>query len=248
MNILLAEDNNLSRELLRRIIESNGQHTTALAQDGEEAAALLGDASKHFDVCIFDIYMPKKTGLELVKDMRADERLKRTAVILCTTADDRQTVQKAASLGVAHYIVKPYIRTVVLNKLQQIANEIGEVGALEDPNLVCERLGIEHDMHRSLLQALVTDLDEWCARLRGTLDPVEVEKLFLRGRGIRGSCLNLGAKHAVTQIIKIETVLQDFLSQQANSGAALPLPLLQAPLEELERNIKLVGKQIKAAA
>jgi two-component system chemotaxis response regulator CheY len=247
MNILIAEDDNLSRELLRRIVEFDGHHTAALARDGVEAWSLLGDTATAFNACIFDIYMPQKSGLTLVEDMRKEERLRRIPVILCTAADDLQTVKRAAALGVHHYIVKPYNRAVVLGKLGHIAGEVADDGTLENPETVCARLGIEGDTRRAMLETLVGEAAGWCAALREAKDRAQVEDLAIRGRGIRGSCLNLGAKRAAAQINAVETLLHDFLGRPAEAGAALPAPVTSA-LADLEKAIEAVAGRVKAAA
>jgi two-component system chemotaxis response regulator CheY len=246
MNILLAEDDKISRDLLRRIVESEGQHTVTAAHDGEEAWAILSDPAKSFDVCIFDIYMPKLSGLELVERMRAGDTHKSTAIILCTAVHDRATVQRAAALGVSHYVIKPYSRTLMLDKLGQIGRGLVDDDVLESPEVVCRRLGIEADMHRVMLAALVEDVEEWSGLLRGTADPAEVQQLFLRGRGIRGSCLSLGARRAPQYLNAIETVLQAFLA--APSEGEFPQAKMTVLLDDLDREIHLVGDRVKAPA
>ena len=58
MNILIAEDDDISRDLLHRILEREADCALTMAEDGEKAWALLNDPAQHFDVGIFDLMMP----------------------------------------------------------------------------------------------------------------------------------------------------------------------------------------------
>lgn|GEM_PF-4070940 len=83
MWVLLGEDNNISRELPRRIIESDSVHVVAPAQDGVEAWGLLSDAANEFDVCIFDIFMPKLNGLLLLEKEKSANGVFEDPTVVC---------------------------------------------------------------------------------------------------------------------------------------------------------------------
>jgi CheY-like chemotaxis protein len=248
MNILIAEDDSLSSALLRRIVEFDGRHTVTVARDGCEAWTALNDPAKAFDVCIVDVFMPQKDGLKLVEEMRGDGRLKAVPVILCTAADDLQTVKKAASLGVSHYIVKPFSRAVILGKLSHIGGAVPDDGTLENPEAVCTRLGIDGDARRTMLASLVDEVEGWCRRLREAKERVQVADLAILGTGLRGACLNLGAKSAAAQIHRVHAALKEFLGRPAEAGAAPPPETLEAALGPLEADLQRIGGRVKAAA
>ena len=63
MNILIAEDDDISRDLLRRILEREPEYTLTLTSDGEKAWAQLTDPAQRFDLGIFDLMMPRLSGL-----------------------------------------------------------------------------------------------------------------------------------------------------------------------------------------
>jgi YesN/AraC family two-component response regulator len=247
MNILIAEDDNLSRELLRRIVEFDGQNKVTVARDGCEAWSLLRDPATRFDVCIIDVYMPQKDGLNLVEEMRGDGRLKGTPVILCTSADDLQTVKKAASLGVNHYIIKPYSRAVILGKLHQIGGALADDGALENSETVCTRLGIDVEMRRTLLTNLADEVEGWCRKLRSARERGQIEALLTFGLGLRGACLNLGARRTAAQIKWIESTLKESMNGSGEAAAG-PAPDALLALGELERDVHLVCGRVKSAA
>ncbi len=238
MHILVAEDDKVSRELLRRMLESDGRHTLALATDGAEAWKLLADPAQAFDVCVTDISMPGLDGLELAGRIRADARLARLPVVLCTAANDRASVQRAAGLAVSGYIVKPYTRNRVVDQLQRIeaalrAPDANAPGKLEDEAIICDRLGIDAETRRTLLQSMLGDVREWLGQLPAQAARGEVEPVLLRAAGFKGACLSLGAVRAA----QLLSALQSALPFQANP------PVLQ----ELEQEIALLGDRLGVA-
>jgi CheY-like chemotaxis protein len=244
MHILVAEDDKVSRELLRRMLEAEQKHELALVTDGEEAWKLLSDPASSFDVCILDIQMPTLDGLELASRIRANERLARLPIILCTASNDRATVSRAAGLAVSGYIVKPFARNRVVEKLTQIEGEIKAVvpeapaSVLEEGAIVCQRLGIDPDTHRTLLQAMLGDMREWIAQLRANPDTPELEKLLVRANGLKGACLSLGAGRTAQHLDKIR------------SSSPTPDEKREAALLGLEKDISLIEEHlhIQAAA
>lgn len=196
MRILIAEDDNASRELLRRMLQSDRRFDLALAADGLEAWKILDNPDQTVDVCILDIQMPGLDGLELTSRLRSSRRLGRMPVILCTASKDRATVQRAAGLAVAGYIVKPYTREHVLEKIGQLKLDRpadAEPPALEDRVTVCRRLGIDGEALGGLLQAAVADLREWISVARTSGEGPARAELTNRAKGLRGTCLSLGA-------------------------------------------------------
>jgi two-component system chemotaxis response regulator CheY len=238
MHILVAEDDKVSRELLRRMLETEQRHVLVLAADGEEAWKLLSDPASAFGACILDIQMPGVDGLELAGRIRADARLARLPIILCTAANDRATVRRAAGLAVSGYIVKPYTRSRVVEKLAQIEGGASanpaepSVGTLEESAVVCQRLGIDADTHRALLQAMLGDMREWTARLRNAPAAPELEKLLMQANGLKGASLSLGAMRAAQLLEKIQ------------SPSPAPVENRGAALDALEKEIVLLDGRL----
>ncbi len=240
MHILVAEDDKVSRELLRRMLESERKHTLVLASDGEEAWNHLLDPSQAFDACIMDIQMPGLDGLEVAGRIRENERLARIPIILCTATNDRASVQRAAGLSVSGYIVKPYTRNRVMDQLHKIEEarvaDTGDVpGKLEDETIVCGRLGIDGETRRALLHAMLGDMREWLSQMRDPANASGMAKLLVRATGFKGACLSLGALRAAQQLSGLQGSLP-------SSGS----PPEQA-LKELEKEVALLGERLGAA-
>jgi two-component system chemotaxis response regulator CheY len=244
MNILVADDDKVSRELLRRILESNGSHTVTLATDGEEAWWLLRDATHHFDLCILDIMMPRADGLDVVERMRTTEWLKATPVILCSSANDRPTVERAALLSVSHYIVKPYTKAIVLEKVHLVERALSTEDALEDRTIICERLGVDAETCQTLLDSLVADVQDWLANARRAPSPNELQKLAVRANGLKGACLSLGAPRLAHQLREVETVFTVPEKQGLPDSFAPTQSELIEQLDALEKEITRVVEQL----
>lgn len=120
MKILIADDESLYRELLAAIIAQWPEHQATAVDNGLDAWQLLDDPRRFFDAVFLDIKMPGLTGLEVLKKVKANPLLQNTAIIVCTSQNDRETISKAIQLGAKHFIVKPCTETTVADKLRAI--------------------------------------------------------------------------------------------------------------------------------
>ena len=248
MQILLVEDDAITRDLLRRMIEREARDGVTFAEDGEAAWQVLAQADKSFDACVLDMCMPRLGGLDLLARMRGSERLRRIQVVFCTAIHDRATVRRAGELGVSHYLVKPVSRAALLERLRQVRASLDNECVLEAEPVVCRRLGIDEVIYRVMLQAVISDASAWCADLRSSANPDEARKLFVRGRGIKGSCLNLGAIRTAERLAAIEEAIQASLAAPDGAEAAFPGPKILGLSVEFERHIQLISEKSRAAA
>ncbi len=126
MKILVVEDEPVSREVLRTILAANPGFHVTLADNGQDAWALLDDPSRYFDVVFLDIVMPDPDGLEILSRIRSSPLHRGLQVIMCTSSNDRSTVIKAIQLGAQHYMVKPATEAGVMGKLRLIQPSLPE--------------------------------------------------------------------------------------------------------------------------
>jgi CheY-like chemotaxis protein len=208
MKILIADDDRISRLLIQRILESDGGHSLTVANDGEEAWQQLLASPEPFDVCMLDIMMPRLDGLGLITRMRANSRFKNLPVILCTALNDRTTVQKAVLLSVTQYIVKPYTRANVVEKVHLVHSSMAGHQSLEEGSVVCARLGVDSETYRTLMESLLEDAREWTELLLSTRSLAGQQALLVRLNGLKGSALSLGARDLATQLRVAEETLE----------------------------------------
>jgi len=129
LQILIVEDEFISRILLKEILEPFGN--CHLATDGKEALAML-EASyvseeKRYDLVCLDIMMPQLSGHEVLKKMRNIEDSlgikgdKATKVVMVTALDDAQNVMEAVSVGRCQaYLTKPVSRSRIEEQLTKL--------------------------------------------------------------------------------------------------------------------------------
>lgn len=120
--ILLAEDTEITRSILRKILEKLGYRKITEVSNGNQALTAIREslASNHpFGIIIADWNMPELNGLELLKHINAIPSLKGTAFILLTSNTEKEQVIEAIKSGVAMYMAKPFTATTIEKKLRE---------------------------------------------------------------------------------------------------------------------------------
>lgn len=115
-SILLVEDNRDDVELtVMALTEAKITNPVVVARDGVEALDyLLGtgthagrDASEQPVVVLLDIKLPRLNGIDVLKRMRADERTRRTPVVMLTSSTEHTDIAQTYDLGANSYVQKP---------------------------------------------------------------------------------------------------------------------------------------------
>lgn len=115
MVVMVVEDNPVSARLLEGILHAAG-HDVVTAASRSAALALVGSHGEiHLVVC--DIELPDGSGLDLVVEMKSNPTYARVPVIMCTGADDPQTVRAAIDAGCASYLLKPVNAARLLDRV-----------------------------------------------------------------------------------------------------------------------------------
>ncbi len=122
--ILVAEDNAISQLMLLRILASEPGYEVQAAGDGKSAWAMV-QQEPTFDLCIFDVMMPQMSGIDVLRRMREDERLKSIPVMLCSALRDRDTIKQGADLGIEYYVLKPFQAPLVLEQVAKALKGLG---------------------------------------------------------------------------------------------------------------------------
>jgi two-component system chemotaxis response regulator CheY len=118
MKILVVDDFSTMRRIVRNILKQLGFTNIEEAEDGDVALEKLKEGL--FDFVITDWNMPNMTGLDLLKNIRADQKLKDTPVLIVTAEAEKENVVQAAQAGVNDYIVKPFTADVLQKKIERI--------------------------------------------------------------------------------------------------------------------------------
>ncbi len=246
MNILVAEDDRMSREMLTRMIESDEAYQVTAAADGEEAWKVLCDGTQQFDVGIFDINMPRIDGFQLLERIRATPSLRNLKAMLCTAAADRTTVERASGLAVSHYLVKPYNKAVILGKLKIMRAELTRLG-VENRDELLKRLGMDVEIYGVLVTALLDNMSEWVTNARYTSDLTKFAQLTRRTEGFRGASATFGLTSVVSRLDEVEfTLVSDSAASQGQQSPLL-LSQIMPIFEQLDEELKRVRRYLELA-
>lgn len=118
MQILIVDDFSTMRRIVRNLLNELGFQNTTEADDGSTAIPVL--ESKHIDLVVLDWNMPKMPGIELLKWIRANEKLAKLPVLMVTAEAKREQIVEAAEAGVNGYVVKPFTAATLQAKLERI--------------------------------------------------------------------------------------------------------------------------------
>jgi len=118
MPILVVDDQRTMTRIIRNLLKQNDFINTDEASNGEEALSKL--AAGDFGLVISDWNMEPMTGLELLRKLRADEKLKATPFIMVTAESKPENVLAAKEAGVSNYIVKPFNAQTLMDKIQKV--------------------------------------------------------------------------------------------------------------------------------
>ncbi|MEQ8861277.1 MAG: response regulator [Pseudomonadales bacterium] len=116
--ILIVDDMQTMRRLLKSALNDLGYANVVDADGGTTALALLeaGD----FALLITDWNMPDMEGIDLLKAVRANDRLKELPVLMVTAEAKKQQILEAAEAGVNGYVVKPFQPAQLKDKLDRV--------------------------------------------------------------------------------------------------------------------------------
>ncbi|HPS93248.1 MAG TPA: chemotaxis response regulator CheY [Deltaproteobacteria bacterium] len=118
MKILVVDDFSTMRRIVKNILRQLGFVNIIEADDGSTALEILQREKMEFVVS--DWNMPKMTGLELLKAIRADDALKHIPFLMVTAEAQQENIIEAVKSGVSNYIVKPFTAETLSQKINQI--------------------------------------------------------------------------------------------------------------------------------
>ena len=118
LKFLIVDDFSTMRRIVRGLLKEIGYNNAEEAEDGAVALNMLKNGK--FDFVVSDINMPVMTGLELLSAVKADASLKHLPVLMVTAEARKEDIVRAAQDGAAGYIVKPFTKATLEEKVQKI--------------------------------------------------------------------------------------------------------------------------------
>jgi two-component system chemotaxis response regulator CheY len=118
LKFLIVDDYSTMRRIIKNLLHDLGYANVTEADDGNTALPLLQNGN--FDFLITDWNMPGMAGLDLLKAVRANEKLKKLPVLMLTAEAKREQIVEAAQAGVSGYVIKPFTAQTLKEKIDKI--------------------------------------------------------------------------------------------------------------------------------
>lgn len=193
IRILLADDHHMVRTGIRQLLESAGDlQVVAEAGDGEEAQALI---QKHKpDVAVLDIQMPKASGIEVTRWVRA--HLPAVGVLILTAYDDDPYVMAVLQAGANGYVLK----TAEADELIQAVRDVDEGKSALDPAVTHKLMSnlFKHPEKPAVKPLTDRELDVVRLAAKGYANKSIGVQLRISDRTVQGHLAHIFAKMQVT--------------------------------------------------
>ena len=123
LRFLVVDDFSTMRRIVCNLLKESGFTELEEADDGASALDKLRNA--HFDFVVCDINMPNLNGLQMLAEVKKDPTLKHIPVLMVTAEARKEDILLAAQLGAAGYVVKPFTRAILEEKVVHILRKLG---------------------------------------------------------------------------------------------------------------------------
>lgn len=122
LKFLVVDDFSTMRRIVRGLLKEMGCSHVSEAEDGAAALAML--KTQHFDFVVSDINMPNMSGFELLQAIRAEASLRHLPMLMVTAEARKDDIVRAAQHGASGYIVKPFSKATLQDKVQRILQKM----------------------------------------------------------------------------------------------------------------------------
>jgi two-component system, chemotaxis family, chemotaxis protein CheY len=122
LKFLIVDDFSTMRRIVRGLLKESGYNNADEAEDGAVALSML--KAQKYDFVVSDINMPVMNGFDLLKAIKADDSLKHLPVLMVTAEARKEDIVLAAQSGAAGYIVKPFTKATLEEKVEKIMQKL----------------------------------------------------------------------------------------------------------------------------
>ena len=217
---LLAEDNAVNQEVFSSLLSMHGIKTM-IAQNGQEALDMLGDA--RFDIIFMDCQMPVMDGFEATRQIRADEALRAVPVIALTANAMVGDREKCIAAGMDDYMSKPVKEEKLRDMLERwlpesarvpderaverkqatIADQPTDTGESLDMAKITRLKEVMGAQFERVVQTFTTSVDELFEKMDAALADSDMEAMAAAAHSLKSSC-QIGAQTLLTYAMKLE--------------------------------------------
>ncbi|GBC61041.1 hypothetical protein DENIS_2001 [Desulfonema ishimotonii] len=198
MRLLLVEDDRISQEIIRKVLENAGARI-AVADNGKEAVDVVGKSD--VDLVFMDIQMPEMDGYEAARRIRRLPSKARNVPIIAMTGDR----ERCLNAGMNDYLTKPvvpeHLFATLIKWLPPVREPARPSGSLR-PN----RLEGQSDVifHRKLLQMFYSDYSDAGRRMKMALNRGNADQVRILAHTLKGVAGYLGAEDLKTAAVALE--------------------------------------------
>ena len=122
LKFLIVDDFSTMRRIVRGLLKEMGCVNADEAEDGVVALNML--KAQKFDFVVSDINMPNMNGFDLLSAIKKDDTLKHLPVLMVTAEARKEDIVRAAQDGAAGYIVKPFTKATLEDKVNKIMQKL----------------------------------------------------------------------------------------------------------------------------
>ena len=122
MKFLIVDDFSTMRRIVRGLLKEIGYNNAEEAEDGVIALNML--KNNKFDFVVSDINMPNMSGFDLLAAIKKEDSLKHLPVLMVTAEARKEDIVRAAQDGAAGYIVKPFTKATLEEKVAKIMQKL----------------------------------------------------------------------------------------------------------------------------
>jgi len=122
LKFLIVDDFSTMRRIVRGLLKEMGCTQADEAEDGVAALAML--KAQKYDFVVSDINMPNMNGFDLLRAIKAEDSLKHLPVLMVTAEARKEDIVLAAQTGAAGYIVKPFTKATLEEKVTKIMQKL----------------------------------------------------------------------------------------------------------------------------
>jgi len=229
--ILMVEDSRVSLEVYAQRLERRG-YQMATAISAEEARVELETGVP--DLILLDVFMPKVSGFEFVRELRADPRTSRVPIILISALSDTQHIVEGLELGANDYVTKPIVMPILTARMEALLRSSELVRRLEVQTELLSKLAAFDDLtgvynRRSMFHHLEAELSR-CRRYGRSLGVLMVDiDHFKRVNDEYGHLVGDQALRWVATTLQNELRSMDFLCRYGGEEFCAILPETNRP-------------------
>ena len=239
VHVLVAEDNEINRQIAIELLESAGAGVDVAADGDEAVAKVLGAAAVRYDAVLMDVQMPRMGGIEATQKIRGDARFAALPIIAMTSHALAEERQRCLAAGMQEHLTKPVDPALLFRTLAawcktrsapQARMPAARSPAEAFPAIVgldtktgLKRVAGNHQLYAQLLRQFVERHAEAAASVRASLDRGDRQAAQRVAHMVRGVSGNIGADAVQASAAALEKAIR--------SGRDCKSPLAQFEAE-----------------